>query len=137
MAVVASDLLAPNGPVDATLFPGVASNVLATQLTGYITRAAADPYVLVADSSVVDGMTRARALEYVFTTVHVRMSAEPATVNVGPDKGSHTYSTEQLKAIWRLAMQYRAEFEAFIVAAATPSSGPLPGSRSVGLTQEW
>lgn len=137
MAVVANDLLIPNGPVDAKLFPGLASTDLSVLIEGYILSGAQDPFVLVADPALKDRMTRLRALEYVFTAVYVRMSAEPVTVNVA-EKGGHSYSTEQLRNIKAIAMQYRAEFESLIPAVTSGGSkGPLPGTVSSGIIVEF
>ena len=136
MAVLAVDLLAPNGPLDAKLFPGLASNELSALIDGYILSASQDPYVLVANPAIVDRMTRFRALEYAFIAVHVRMSAEPATVAV-TEKGSHAYSTEQLRNIKELALGFRRQFEDLIVSTTPVSEGQFPGSRSSRITVEW
>jgi hypothetical protein len=135
MAVVAVDLLAPNGPLDSVLFPGMESRDVETLIGGYILSAAQDPYVLVADPTVQDLMTRYRALEYAFTAVHVRMSSEPASITV-TEKGGHAYSTEQLRNIKELALSYRKQFEALIVAPAK-TQGQFPGTVSSRINVEY
>lgn len=136
MAVVAADLLAPNGPLDAKLFPGLASNELSPLIDGYILSAAQDPFVLIADPTIQDRMTRLRALEYAFTAVYVRMSVEPATVSV-TEKGASSYITEQLRNVKALATQYRTEFESLIPATGSGVVGQFPGTVSTGIKVEW
>lgn len=136
-SIGASDLLVPNGPVDSKLFPGLESNVLDDRLEGFITRAKEDPYVLVASADRKARMTLARALQYVFESVLVRMTAEPATVNI-TEKGSHNYTTAQLQSMKDLATRYRLEFESLIVATThVAGNSQLPGSRSAGITVQW
>ena len=136
MPVVATDLLAPTGPIDPSLFPGVASNVLSERLGVYIANAEQEGAVLVADASRQDAMVRAHAIWQAFTAVYIRMSTQPVTLAVH-EKGSHTYSTEQIRNIRELAAQYRAEFDSLIVVPGTVRPGMTPGTMSVATDVQW
>lgn len=127
MAVIAEDLLEPNGPLNAKLFPGEQSNVLALRLAGYLTRAGNDPRVVAEpDATKQDPMTRALALYYAFTDVYVRMSAEPLTLSV-TEKGSHGYSAEQIRNMRGLADRYYAEMLGLMtVSTTTTRPGTMP-----------
>lgn len=109
MSIVAADLLQPNGPVTAKLFPGLSKTKLTTQLTAYIARAAADSRVVdETNATKKDPITRALALYYTFNDVYIRMSAEPISVNV-TEKGSTGYNMAQIDNMRALAQGYLDE----------------------------
>lgn len=137
MAVTPDDLLSPNGPLDAVLFPGKQSNELATLVQAYITSAEQDGAVLVATADRKDGMTAALALSKAFNAVYIRMNAEPLSVNVGTEKGNHAYNIEQIRNVKDLASKYFADYEALIVLPGTTPVGLTPGTLAVPTTVRW
>lgn len=114
MPLAAADLIAPNGPIGPTLFPGEGSNELAARIDGYLASAYADSRVTALDNDGTrDRGARALALYTAFTDVYIRMSAEPLTVNIA-EKGSHGYSAAQLQNMKNLAAGFLAELEDLI-----------------------
>jgi hypothetical protein len=136
MAVAPDDLKAPVGPVDAKLFPGIASTALSDILAAYIANAEQEPAVLAAPADRQDPMVRSHALYQAFTAVYIRMSAEPMTVTV-TEKGGHGYSVEQIKNMRALADKYLSDFNALIILPGTSRPGITPGSVSVPTSVRW
>lgn len=121
MAVTPDDLKKPKGPVVMEMFPGQHSNVVDALLQGYIDRSELDPRIVAEpDASKEDALVRALSLHYVFSDVYTEMVAKPLNLNV-TEKGSHSYSNEQLTAMRSLADKWLAEFLGLL----TPSAGTV------------
>lgn len=119
MALTFEDLRTPAGPITQKLFPGTNKSALNAILAGYIVRAQADSRVMnEPDDAKKDPIARAMALHYAFTDVVVRMSAEPLTMTIA-EKGSHGYSTEQIRNMRALADQFLAEAEGLMTPTST------------------
>ena len=97
MPVVASDLMAPNGPVDV-LFPKEGRRQMLQRLTQYLANGYADSRVatLASDLSPVRQAGPRLGVVSAHTAVADRMSAQPLTVAV-TEKGSSTYSAAQIQ----------------------------------------
>lgn len=118
MSVVAEDLLQPKGPVTNLMFPGVPSNLLAVNLTAYIVRASEDTRILTEpDSTKTDRLIKYLALHFVFQDSYIEMNSRPLTVTQ-TEKGSHGFSTEQIRNMRALSEQWFGEFLSLL----TPST---------------
>lgn len=117
------DLRIPNGPVTQNLFPNEQGNVIDTRLQGYLDRAYADPRLTTEpDTAKHDRMARALALSFIFFDVFVRMSAEPATMQVA-EKGGHGYDMEQIENMRTISEQYLQEFVGLLSPATNTNVG--------------
>lgn len=135
--LTATDLLSPVGPVDASLFPGEASNVLETRLAQYLTNAYNDERVAAqVDDGRKDHLARAYALYQTFNAVYLRMNASPTTLAVA-EKGSHTYSYEQIRGMKQMADKYLSDFTALLVVSPESPAMSLPGTVSAPVTVVW
>lgn len=135
MAIDSDLLLSPNGPIDPKLFPGEESNVLAARLERYVENAYDDERVAaLTPDAVKDKGARALALSTAFNDVYIRMSAEPLTVSLGSEKGSHGYSAAQLQNIKAIADGYLAELEDLV---PTTSDAVVAGTMGVRNTFVW
>jgi hypothetical protein len=131
MALTAVDLIQPKGPVDMALFPGLQSNVVSAIVDQYLTTAYNDERVAAqTDVNRKDMLAQAWALYLVFGTVYTRMLAEPLTVNL-TDKGSHGYSTEQIRGMAGLRDKYLADFNGLILVPGALPPSQFPGSFSL------
>lgn len=134
--LTSADLLSPKGPLDALLFPGEASNVLAARLDQYLATAYAKTEVAAqTDPDLQNSLAYNWALYLAFSFVHMRMSAEPITLNVA-EKGSHGYSQAQIDTMKRFADKYHSDFKTLLIMPGV-SVSRLPGSISVRNTVEW
>ncbi len=107
-------LLAPQGPLTPTLFPGDDVNALKARADAYVTSAYVDSRVVdIVDATTKDKAAKALALYSAFMAVYIRMTAEPINVNIA-EKGTTTYSTAQLANIKAIADGYLAELESLV-----------------------
>lgn len=136
MAVIASDLRVPKGPLDSKLFPGLESRDLDARINGYLIKAINEPNIIGADPSVQDRMTTALSLYYAFRDIVIRMANEPARLEVA-ESGAHTYNTEQLATMKELRDAYWLEYTALIPPAVTDTGTSLPGTRTTRTQQVW
>lgn len=135
--LTATDLLSPVGPVDASLFPGEASNVLEARLDQYLQNGYSDERVdAQTDATRKDNLARVYALYQTFNAVYIRMNASPTTLAV-TEKGSHTYSYEQIRGMKQMADKYLSDFNALLVVSPDTPSSQLPGTRSAPVTVVW
>lgn len=118
MALVATDLITPNGPLSLVLFPNIDAKALETKVGVFLTHAYNDPRVAAVTESddsdqalaKEERMAKALALYAAYSEVYQRMVAEPLTVNVA-EKGGHGYSTAQIAAMKDIRDGYRDAFE--------------------------
>lgn len=133
MAVTADDLKKPKGPITSELFPGVPSNVLDANLEVYLDRATSDPRIIAdSDQSKTDSRVRALALHFAFQDAYIEMNAKPLTLSQ-TEKGSHGYSTEQIRNMRNLADKYLQEFLGLL----TPSEGSARRGRTVAIPNRY
>lgn len=139
MAVVPAQLLAPAGPVTPLFFPGEGVPELSTRLQAYIDNALlrAEIIAVAGDVPRADNMTVAFVLYTTYTDVYTRMSIEPMQVAV-TEKGSHTYTAEQLRNIKALADKY---WNDFVTLAELPVpktiAGVIPPTQSISTDVRW
>lgn len=136
MSVAVSDLRVPKGPLDSKLFPGLESRDLDARITGYIARATDDINVIAADPVVQDRMILALSLYYAFRDIVIRMSNEPARMEVA-ESGAHTYNAQQLDTMKEIRDGYLAQYNQLIIPIGQPVTSQLPGTRSGRTTQVW
>lgn len=124
--------MAPNGPVEAFLFPKEGLRAIAARLTQYLKNGYEDPRVapLSDDLQRYDKLARAWALYQVYRAVYTRMSAQPLTVAV-TEKGSSGYSSEQIRNMKAIADGYLAEFDGLLVVTPYGKPTQFPGSMSL------
>lgn len=130
MPLVAEDLLAPRGELQPALLAtaGVAgqagSNAVADWLqTGYDNATAAG----FTDDARLDRIARAYAYWRAYDAAVQLMAANPMSVSFA-DKGSSSYSTEQLRTLQAKASRWEGDYTAAIAPDATPSGPTGPGS---------
>lgn len=135
--IAGADLLSPSGPLDTSLFPGEASNVLDARVQGYIDDAYNDPRVIAQnDATRKDNLARNYALWRAFEVVYLRMTTHPVALSV-TEKGSHGYSNEQIRNVRQLMDKYLADFNGLLVVSSDTASRGLPGTVSIRNTVEW
>lgn len=134
--IVATDLLSPLGPLDTSLFPGEASNVLEARIIGWLNEAYGDPRVAMqTEEARRDSLAEAWTLHRSFQQVYIRMTTQPVSLTV-TEKGGHAYSSEQIRNIRQLSDKYLADFNG-LLAVAPDNSVRLPGTVSVRNIVDW
>ena len=118
--VTPANLLAPAGPIDPKLFPGLGSNEMTVLLQSYIDTASLQSAVVSAPATRVNGMVKAYALYLIFDAVYIRMSSEPLTLAV-TEKGSHSYNMEQVRNMRGLSERYMTEYQNLVMLATAPN----------------
>ena len=132
--ITGSDLIAPNGLIQATLFPDTDRNALSTLMDAYVTRAYADDRVsTITDDTKQNKGAKLLASYFALTDVYLRMLGEPTQVNNGPEKGSTTYTKDQRDGIKALADQCLADLAPLIPVAASADT-PRPTSARLHLS---
>lgn len=133
MPVAAADLKKPKGPITPEIFPNVASNVLDANLEVYIDRAESEPRIVNdPDQSKTDARVRAFALHLAFNDAYIEMNAKPLQLTRA-EKGSHGYSTEQIRNMRQLSEQYLDEFLGLL----TPSAGSARKGGTVAVRNHY
>jgi hypothetical protein len=133
MTITATSLMkAAGGPVDATLFPETPLNEVEAQLGLYLTAAYDDARVAAqTDLNIKDSLARNWALYLTFDGVAQRMTAEPLTVNNGPEGGSTGYSKDQILMMQARADKYLADFLALLNVDLAVVPSQFPGTVSL------
>ncbi len=135
--IAGADLLSPSGPLDTSLFPGEASNVVEVRIQKYLDEAYNDPRVVIQlDAGRKDNLARNYALWRAFDAVYLRMTSQPIALAI-TDKGSHGFSNEQIRNMKQLADKYLADFNGLLVVSSDTASRGLPGTVSIRNTVEW
>lgn len=117
MAIDATQVMSPNGPLDPA--PGEDSNVFGVRVQILVTNAYADPRVIAeTDAPTKDAMAKALASYNGLMAAYRRMLLEPNTVTQ-TEKGSHAYTDAQRQGILDLANAYLAEFEELLPVEST------------------
>lgn len=127
MAVTPADLLAPNGMLESSLFPGEDPASLETRLNTYIVEAAA--------RTDNDAAVKAWAYHRAFLAVYIRLTSKPASVEF-EDQGSHSYLITQIENVYRLSQEYRDEYDR-LVAAEADVVGRNAGTTSQRVDFTW
>lgn len=123
MALLPDSFVSPKGPLTTVLFPDTELRDLLVKLGGFIELAGADARVAAqTDPGLTDRLTRAYVLGTAYDEVTQRMIAEPLTVNVGAEKGSHGYSAKQIEMMAALAAKYWKEFDVLLGSGEVVSS---------------
>ena len=134
----AADLLLPKGPEDPVLFPDTEVVIITGYLEQYLANGYSDPRVdVLTDDNRKDALARAWALYQVFDGVATRMSAEPLSVNGGPEKGSTGYSTAQIANIQAKADRYLAEFLGLLTAPLGATVQASTGTLAIQTDVQW
>ena len=139
MAVEVDDLLAPQGPVEVTLFPGegAPSTALNDRLQTYIDRAVAK----VGETGVSDPdpAVLAWSLHLTFTAAYIIASARPANENsMVAVLGSQGFAKDQRDTLKDLASEYAHKYEEAVSAALLPQPQPRGfQSREISNSFEW
>lgn len=119
MAITASSLIAPNGPIATVMFPGLGKAAVQSIVTARLKAAYADPRVVAfeddPDDEKQDRLARPLAI---YTTlveeVYPRMLVEPNSVDVA-EKGKSAYTDKQRSDFLAWANGFLATFEAELV----------------------
>lgn len=105
MAVTPAQLLAPQGDLEASLFPGEATDALNMRLQGYISEGEA--------RTSDDAAVRAWAYHRAFHAVYIRLTTTPHQVSF-EDQGGHSYLMSQIENVYNLSRRYLEEFNALV-----------------------
>lgn len=143
MAITADDLLAPNGPVEPTLFQGEdiegdvpGSTILKDRLEVYIAQASAkNAPIAFTDPDEADKLY---ALYLTFHAAWIVSIARPSMENAQvPVLGSESYAKDQRDALHEKALYYLDEYRGVLAEVPTTTSQIGPPSRSTALNFEW
>lgn len=130
MAVLPSDLLAPQGELEPSLFPGDDSSSLSVRLSRYLSDAGAvlagypDGSITPAQS---DRAQSAYAYAESYAAIYRRMAAAPMSATLA-DQGSVTYNIAQMREFKALSESKRAEFTSLL-----PIADPVTDQDQWGL----
>jgi hypothetical protein len=143
MAITADDLIAPNGPIEVTLFPGEdvegeigGSTILKDRLNIYIAQASAkNAGISFPDEDAAD---TAWALHLAFEAAYMVAVARPSTDNAQVAVlGSETYSKDQRDALLIKANEYLDEYLALLAEVPTTSAQKGVPTRSTTNEFAW
>ena len=127
--LAADDLLAPRGELQPALFPMVDTQAVATMVDEYLqagySEAAAAGFT---DQPRLDRIARAYAYWRIYDGVVQRIAASPMSLSLN-DKGSSTYTTEQLRVLTGKANYWQSEYMLVVVPdAPAEASGASTGA---------
>lgn len=136
MAITGQDLLSPAGEVEGVLFPGEDSASITSRLDGYVQDAYERIQVAAPEMAAVDQDRAAADWAYyrVYTAVHLRLSAEPASASLD-DQGSRSYLMTQIQNFRHLANAKLAEFNHRLETSI--GGATLPPSKAVVVKPTW
>lgn len=142
MAVVADDLLAPNGPVETELFPGEDHDALTERLNAFISQAEAQAAQYTwANQAATDAGVTAYALYLSFRQAHTLALVRPAEEDSQAEMlGRVTYEEDQRDGIKDLADWYWKEWVNLSESTLTdPTSAVSTGvpSHQTSLQYDW
>lgn len=131
MAIASDDLLAPRGEIEPALFPGETGQALSERLEGYITEGYTNADLAGHTDPVrQDAIARFYAYFRAYNAAIQRIVANPTTVAFN-DKGSSSYSSEQLRILLGEAERWRTAYGealADLPIDNTPVTGPVTGA---------
>lgn len=102
MPVAASDLRAPKGDIEDSLFPGESSTAISARLQGYLDEGytkAGEEAVASADQ---DAAAKAWAYHRAYRAIYVRLTSNPSTISLN-DQGSSSFLVTQIENMKQLA----------------------------------
>ena len=143
MPITADDLIAPNGPVEVTLFPGEntegdspPATILEDRLTIYITQASVkNVSIAFEDGDAADTLW---ALHLTFKAAHMVAVARPSMENAQvPILGSESYAKDQRDALLTKADEYEAEYNTLLAAVPTTEVQKGVPTRSTSNEFDW
>jgi hypothetical protein len=122
MAIVGTDLIAPIGELDLSLFPGDSETDLSERLEAFLLEAEGKK------AGVSDEGKKASAYHRAFRQVFIRLSNFPASEV--DDQGNVKYSDAQIQNFSTIAQSYKEQWDEIILgadASATfaTSTGPV------------
>lgn len=109
MPVAASELRAPKGDIEDSLFPGESSTAISARLQGYLD----EGYVKAAAENVLaakqDAAAKAWAYHRAYRAIYVRLTANPSSISLN-DQGSSSFLVTQIENMKQLADSALAVF---------------------------
>lgn len=126
MAVLVSDVLAPKGEVEPTMFPGEGSGAEGTALYARLLEYVTEGRRRAIDLDLEDPDDGARKWAYyrAFRSKCVTLNALPSSIEQ-TEQGSHGYAADQRKTICGLAEYWLSEFNNLVPdTAVQPVDGP-------------
>jgi len=136
MAISSADLIAPVGLVEASLFPGEASNVMAERLDGYLDEGYTRATAAEADEANHDEAAKQWAYHRAFLQVYLRLSANPSQVDVD-GKGSHQYLISQINNFKNLSDDALRAHQGLLVPVTVKRTTQTRPSHTVRNSFSW